>query len=182
MSKTVDLSLTEVRIAMDIGMARWFENFDVPDKPYYDRSKMLSDRLAQPAAVACEIAVAKVLGVHAPPSLWQRGKHERNKHEADVGPIEVRLVRKPFRRPWFRTKDRGRWLIGCHADPFGDLTQVDLLGAFLVTDKAVNYLKTQHHVDGMEVPETHFQPIDDELLFTLREIARNSLEPARNAG
>ena len=66
----VDMNLVEIAIANQYGLMSKLANEGKSDKSYYDRKLMESDRVAQPAAILCEMAVAKLLNIYYVPTLW----------------------------------------------------------------------------------------------------------------
>ena len=136
---TVPMTPAEIQLAHWYGMCRLIANQNSQDKEYYNRSAMVADREAHPAAVLCEMAVAKWLGIYYVPTLWAASAHKDNKHLADVGTnIEVRRVRTPQTGPAIRSTDRGKVLVGVYlpddvADDWGEL---EILGWLVVPKEA----------------------------------------------
>ena len=89
----VAMQAWEVQMAGEIGARRLVANLHKGDAPHYDRSKMQSDWIAQPAAVLCEAAAAKWLDRYYDWSAWDATTHHRHKDGGDVGGVEVRRVR-----------------------------------------------------------------------------------------
>ena len=124
---TVPMTPAEIQLAHWYGMSRLMANQGSQDKGYYNRSAMVADREAHPAAVLCEMAVAKWLSIYYVPTLWAASAHKDNKHLADVGTnIEVRRVRNPQTGPAIRSTDRGKVIVGVYlpddvADDWGEL-------------------------------------------------------------
>lgn len=128
---TVPMTPAEIQLAHWYGMSRLIANQNSEDKEYYNRSVMVADREAQPAAVLCEMAVAKWLGLYYVPTLWAASAHRENKDRADVAHcVEVRRVRQPQTGPAVRSKDRGKVLVGVYLpdDPGDDWSEPEVLG------------------------------------------------------
>jgi len=89
----IEMDKWEIAQAIDVGGRRLVANLGRGDAKHYDRSRMESDLIAQPAAVLCEAAVAKWLGVYYDWSAWDSADHGRHRHRPDVGGFEVRRVR-----------------------------------------------------------------------------------------
>lgn len=132
----VDMNLVEIAIANQYGLMRQLANEGKNDKSYYDRRLMESDRVAQPAAILCEMAVAKLLNIYYVPTLWHSDQHQEKKFDADVGlDIEVRRSRKKGVGPAIRPTDRGKILFGCFI-PCEEWRQVDVLGFVVIPPEA----------------------------------------------
>lgn len=78
--------------AHDIGIKRAAANWGVPDSlAMADKSRQQPNRLANPGATICELAVAKYLNQYWSGSIWPRKEHDIHKVKADVGKnVEVR--------------------------------------------------------------------------------------------
>ena len=85
----------EYELAFQTGIRRFTENWGSADKPYYgNRARMEPDMIAGPAAVLCELAVAKYLGVYCCAGAWNARDHWKYKNDPDIRPnIQVRRVR-----------------------------------------------------------------------------------------
>ena len=128
----VPMDCGEVHLAHTIGLMRQQMNANSSDKSYYKASRMEANRIAQPAAVLCELAVAKALNVYVIPKVWPASKHSIHKQEGDIGElIEVRRVRQEGIGPAVRSTDRGRAVFGCYIID-NEWTSVDVLGFYFV--------------------------------------------------
>jgi hypothetical protein len=96
---------------------------------------MQEDRLAQPAAAICELAVAKYTGKYWHGGVWCRGDHSKYKNLADVGDdIEVRRVRTG-NAVKVRKKDAGKIVWGARvADD--EYRTVEILG-YIPADEVI---------------------------------------------
>ena len=84
----------EYKLGFQVGATRFVENWGRQNAAHYEESKMEEDRNAQPAAVLCEIAVARYLNQYCHCHIWHSSEKGKYKHLADVGnDIEVRRVR-----------------------------------------------------------------------------------------
>lgn len=136
---TVPMTPAEIQLAHWYGMSRLIANQGSEDKAYYHKDRMIADREAHPAAVLCEMAVAKWLGLYYVPTLWAASAHKDNKHLADVGNnIEVRRVRTPQTGPAVRSTDRGKVLVGVYLpdDVGDDWSEPEILGWVVVPQEA----------------------------------------------
>lgn len=129
----VQLEPWEYVLAHYIGIQRFAANWDTPDAPHYNRAAMEPDRTAQPAAVLCEIAVAKYLNKYFHGGVWPAQQHFRYRSVVDVGQrIEVRRVRKDNGVAVRRT-DAGRIVWGARLVD-EEHTEVELLGYITADD------------------------------------------------
>lgn len=84
----------EYKLGFQIGAARFVENWGRKNAPHYDEKVMEEDRKAQPAAVLCEIAVARYTNQYCHCHIWHASEGGKYRHIADVGDnIEVRRAR-----------------------------------------------------------------------------------------
>ena len=135
MNPIVELLPWEYDRAFAVGIGRFTANWGTEDAKYYDRSKMQEDRLAQPAAAICELAVAKYTGQYWHGGVWPRSDHGKYKHLADVGDdIEVRRVRTA-NAVKVRTKDAGKIVWGARIVD-DEYRKVEILG-FISADEVI---------------------------------------------
>jgi hypothetical protein len=142
----------EYERAFAVGIGRFTANWDVEDADYYDRSRMQEDRLAQPAAAICELAVAKYTCQYWHGGVWCRSDHHKYKYLADVGnDIEVRRVRTG-NAVVVRSKDAGKvvWAARC-VDP--EYRTVELLGCISADDVIESLKGTYQNEKYVEIDD-----------------------------
>ena len=162
---TVPMTPAEIQLAHWYGMSRLMANQGSQDKEYYNRSAMVADREAHPAAVLCEMAVAKWLGIYYEPTLWAASAHQQNKDKADVGYcVEVRRVRKPQTGPAVRSTDRGKVVVGVYLpdDPLDDWSEPEILGWVAVPLNATKEDFLKHYKVCVGAGQKYFRcPIEN---------------------
>lgn len=92
----VELRPYEYEWASHVGIRRHHANLAKQDAAHYDARRMENNITASIAASACEMAVAKALGMYWSGSVWDSSLHHVFRHEPDVGNnIEVKRIREP---------------------------------------------------------------------------------------
>jgi hypothetical protein len=177
----VPMTWEEIRDAHVVGLGRCIANRNSRDKAQYsDRKRMTADRVAQPGAVLCEMAVAKFLEIPFMPTLWPSSEHHKHKNDADIGSlIEVRRVRFPGLGPSVTHKERGRVLVGVYLPdkPEDEWFKAEVVGwarpAWDATEKDFNRLYIVKHTDGgkpyWRVPVELLEEPSEENRIALRE-------------
>lgn len=94
----------EIEHALTVGGKRLVANLDRGNALHYKSTLMESDWIAQPAAVLCEAAVAKFLGVYYDWSAWSSEAHHLHRAAPDLPGVEVRRMRT-HPRPTVRWRD-----------------------------------------------------------------------------
>lgn len=89
----VAMNTWEIEHAVLVGGKRIIANMERGNALHYKDQLMETDWAAQPAAVLCEAAVAKFLGIYYDWSAWSAHEHDAMRHGADLGNIEVRRMR-----------------------------------------------------------------------------------------
>jgi hypothetical protein len=183
------MTLQEIQLAHWYGMARQIANEQSKDKPYYDRAAMVSDREAQPAAVLCEIAVAKWLGIYYLPTLWAAKHHKDNRQTDDVTVgIEVRRVRRPGTGPAVRSTDRGKLVVGVYLSdqPADDWTQPDILGWVAVARGATKQDFLEHYEECGSGEKKYFRCPLEKLIppsrDAIKKLVDQTLDPLHKIG
>jgi hypothetical protein len=150
MNPIIELLPWEYERAFAVGIGRFTANWNVEDASYYDRSRMQEDRLAQPAAAICELAVAKFTGKYWHGGVWCRVDHEKYKHLADVGDdIEVRRVRTG-NAVKVRKKDAGKIVWGARiADD--EFRTVEILGCISADEVIADLVGTYQSEKYVEI-------------------------------
>lgn len=126
----VDLDPWEYDHACHVGIRRSTANWTTQDAPSYRNDRKQDERTASVAAAVCELAVAKLLGLYWPGTVWLAPQHRSFRHLPDVAPnIEVRRLRRLTNRAAVRRKDLGRGLnlVVAYAIP-DEFRQVQVLG------------------------------------------------------
>lgn len=132
-----------------VGAGRFAANWGVPDKPYYDRSRMEPDRNAQVAAAICELAVAKYTGKYWHAGVWHRLEHNKYRHIADVGDdIEVRRVRTG-NAVKVRVADKGKvvWAARVADDEYRSVEILGHIAADTVIESLAGTFQDQKYVE-----------------------------------
>jgi hypothetical protein len=150
MNPIIELHPWEYERAFAVGIGRFTANWGVDDASYYDRSRMQEDRLAQPAAAICELAVAKYTGKYWHGGVWCRGDHSKYKHLADVGDdIEVRRVRTG-NAVKVRKKDAGKIVWGARVVD-DEYRTVEILGYIAADDVIASLAGTYQDEKYVEI-------------------------------
>lgn len=131
----VRLERWEYEHAVDVGVRRMTANWNKQDAEYYQNKEVLQEeRVASPATAACELAVAKYLGLYWHGSYWHTSEHNKYRDLQDVGEdVEVRRVRSGAAT--VRRKDRGRkvWVAREHDE---EHRTIEILG-FVEADEII---------------------------------------------
>ena len=151
----------EIRMAGEVGVRRLVANLHKPDARHYDRSKMQSDWIAQPAAVLCEAAAAKWLDRYYDWSAWEANKHDQHRHTGDVSGIEVRRVRtQPAVAVRQRDAAKNTEIVAAYVD-MDDPTTVCIYGLLQASWAWADYHRDQQPTnDWIRVPITWCQNFD----------------------
>jgi hypothetical protein len=164
----IAMSPSEVMYASMVGLARHEQMRFCDDKPYYNRDYMEPDVHAQPAAVLCEMAVAKFLNIYHLPTCWNVTEHKQHNLDADIEDIiEVRRVRKvnieKGNGPGVRLKDIGKTIVACGVS--GEMDEVDILGWLEITERHRGYIKSQESERGFcSAKIESLRPCDDDFV------------------
>lgn len=135
----IALTEWEYRRGWEVGIARYTANWGRSNAAHYEDGLLEPDRVANPAAALCEIAVAKYLGRFWHGHVWHKSDHAANRSLPDVGDnIEVRRVRSGC-GPCVRTSDRGRIVWGAR-EADDEFRTIELLGWVLADDAFTSVL------------------------------------------
>lgn len=129
----------EYRLASQVGTARFVANWGRANASHYDEDKMEVDRKAQPAAVLCEIAVARYTNQYCHCHAWHWSEQEKYDHIPDVGnDIEVRRS-VMGRAVAVRRKDAGKIVWGVHLLD-AEYRTAEIMG-YISADETIKSLK-----------------------------------------
>jgi len=149
----VELYPWEYERGFQIGIARFTANWNRPDAPHYDRSRMEEDRKAQAAAALCELAVARFTNQYFHGHIWHWSERSKYRHLADVGSdIEVRRIRTADGVP-IRKTDAGK-IVWAARPADAEYRTIELLG-YVPADEVIPLLDNK---TWMYFPLRHLRP------------------------
>lgn len=134
MNTTVKLEEPEIRVAVDLAVARWRMKKDSVDKPNYAMGKAAGllehELLANIRANITESAVSKFYGIPWTVPFYMNSEHPRRVDHPDVGSnIEVRTLRTRAEVPiWEKDINKGAIVVAALVSDAEFFTEVEILG------------------------------------------------------
>lgn len=132
---TVRLEESEVRVCVDLAVARWMMKRNSVDRPNYAAGKALGllehELLANIRANVSEYAVSKHLALPWTTPFYLNSEHPRRMDHPDVGEhIEVRTLRTRAEVPvWQKDIDKGALVIATQVMDTEFFSEVAILGS-----------------------------------------------------
>lgn len=136
----VKLEESEVRVCVDLAVARWFMKKDSIDRPNYAAGKakglLEHELLANIRANVSEYAVSKYLGLPWTTPFYLNSEHKRRMDHPDVGAnIEVRTLRTRVEAPvWQKDIDKDALVVATSLLDPEYYTSVEILGYIQATE------------------------------------------------